>query len=108
MRVQWATNEKAMMASTKHFNGNYTAEEMTTIATFLLKRADYVGQSDRSNGNYAPAKIIWSIYQGTTYAMVIDSKDIKKGIATIISLYDVNDKTKEHKAKRFGMRKVSK
>ena len=108
MRVQWATNEKAMMASNKHFNGSYTSQEMTTIATYLIKRADYIGQSDRSNGNYEPAKIIWSIYQGTTYAMVIDSKDIKKGIATIISFYDVNDKTKEHKAKRFGMRKISK
>ena len=106
MRVQWATNEKAMMASNKHFNGDYTPEEMTTIATLLIKRTEYVGQSDRSNGNYEPAKIIWSIYQGTTYALVIDSKDIKKGIATIISFYDVNEKTKEHKAKRFGMRKV--
>ena len=84
----------------------YTAEEMTTIASFLIKRAEYVGQSDRSNGNYAPAKIIWSVYNKTTYAMVIDSKDIKKGIATIISFYDINESTKEHKAKRFGMRKV--
>ena len=106
MRVQWATNEKAMLASNKHFSGNYTPEEMTTIATYLIKRAEYVGQSDRSNGNYAPAKIIWSIYNGTTYAMVIDSKDIKKGIATIISFYDVTESTKEHKAIRFGMRKV--
>ena len=85
------------MASTKHFNGNYTAEEMTTIATFLLKRADYVGQSDRSSGNYDPAKIIWSIYQGTTYAMVIDSKDIKKGIATIIlSLIHISEPTRPY------------
>ena len=106
MRVQWATNEKAMMASNKHFSGSYTPEEMTTIATFLLKRAEYVGKSDRSNGKYDPARIIWSIYQGTTYAIVIDSKDIKKGIATIISFYDVNESTKEHKAKRFGMKKV--
>ena len=106
MRVQWATNEKAIMASSKHFNNQYTPNEMTTIATYLIKRAEYVGQSDRSNGNYAPAKIIWSIYQGTTYAMVIDSKDIKKGIATIISFYDVTESTKEHKAKRFGMKKV--
>ena len=106
MRVQWATNEKAMLASNKHFNGSYTPKEMTTIATYLIKRADYVGKSDRSNGSYAPAKIIWSIYQGTTYAMVIDSKDIAKGVATIISFYDVNESTKEHKAKRFGMKKV--
>ena len=106
MRVQWATNEKAMMASSKHFNNQYTANEMTTIATALLKRAEYVGTSDRSNGKYDPAKIIWSIYQGTTYAMVIDSKDIKKGIATIISFYDVTESTKKHKAKRFGMKKV--
>ena len=70
MRVQWATNEKAMMASNKHFSGSYTPEEMTTIATFLLKRAEYVGKSDRSNGKYDPARIIWSIYQGTTYAIV--------------------------------------
>ena len=106
MRIQWATESKAMMASDKHFNSQYTAEEMTTIATFLIKRAEYVGKSDRSNGSYAPAKIIWSVYNGTTYAMVIDSKDIKKGVATIISFYDVNESTKEHKAKRFGMKKV--
>ena len=52
MRVQWATNEKAMMASNKHFNNQYTANEMTTIATALLKRAEYVGTSDRANGKY--------------------------------------------------------
>ena len=108
MRVQWATESKAMMASNKHFNSAYTAEEMTTIASFLIKRAEYVGKSDRSNGSYAPAKIIWSVYQGITYAMVIDSKDIAKGVATIISFYDVNESTKEHKAIRFGMRKISK
>ena len=73
MRVQWATNEKAMMASSKHFNNQYTANEMTTIATALLKRAEYVGTSDRSNGSYAPAKIIWSIYQGTTYSALFRS-----------------------------------
>ena len=84
----------------------YTPAEMTTIATFLIKRTEYVGVSDRSNGQYAPAKIVWAIYEGITYAMVIDSKDIKKGIATIISFYDVTESTKEHKAKRFGMRKV--
>ena len=95
-----------MMASDKHFNSQYTTEEMTTIATFLIKRAEYVGKSDRSNGKYDPAKIIWSVFNGTTYAMVIDSKDIKKGIATIISFYDVNESTKKHKAKRFGMKKV--
>ena len=106
MRVQWATTEKAMMASDKHFDSKYTKSEMTTIASFLIKRAEYVGKSDRCNGKYDPAKIIWSVFNGTTYAIVIDSKDIKKGIATIISFYDVNESTKEHKAKRFGMKKV--
>ena len=60
MRVQWATNEKAMLASNKHFNNQYTANEMTTIATALLKRAEYVGTSDRSNGNYAPCLLYTS------------------------------------------------
>ena len=85
MRVQWATNEKAMMASNKHFNGAFNVTQMTTVATAMIKRADMVGTSDRSNGNYAPAKIVWATFNGTKYAAVLDSKDIKKGIATIIS-----------------------
>ena len=32
MRVQWATNEKAKLASNKHFNGAFNAKEMTTVA----------------------------------------------------------------------------
>ena len=50
MRVQWATNEKAMMASNKHFNGAFNVAQMTTVATAMIKRADMVGTSDRSNG----------------------------------------------------------
>jgi len=106
MRVQWATNEKAMMASNKHFNGAFNAKEMTTVATAMIKRADMVGTSDRSNGNYAPAKIVWATFNGTKYAVVIDSKDIKKGIATIISFYDINPSTEAAKVARFNMKKV--
>ena len=79
MQVQWATNEKAVMASTKHFNGAFTAAQMTTVATAMIKRADMVGVSDRSNGNYAPARIVWATFNNTKYAVVLDSKDIKKG-----------------------------
>ena len=43
MRVQWATNEKAMMASNKHFNGAFNTTQMTTVATAMIKRADMVG-----------------------------------------------------------------
>ena len=62
MRVQWATNEKAMMASNKHFNGQFNVAQMTTVATAMIKRADMVGTSDRANGNYAPAKIVWATF----------------------------------------------
>ena len=107
MRVQWATNEKAMMASTKHFNGQFNTKEMTTIATAMIKKASMIGTSDRSNGNYAPAKIVWATFNGTKYAVVLDSKDIKKGIATIISFYDINPSTEAAKVARFSMKKVS-
>ena len=60
MQVQWATNEKAVMASNKHFNGAFTAAQMTQVATAMIRKADMVGTSDRSNGNYAPAKIVWA------------------------------------------------
>ncbi len=106
MRVQWATNEKAMMASNKHFNGAFTAAQMTTVATAMIKKADMVGISDRCNGNYAPARIVWATFNGTKYAVVLDSKDIKKGIATIISFYDINPSTEAVKVKRFNMKKV--
>ena len=107
MRVQWATNEKAMSASIKHFNGAFNTTQMTTVATAMIKRADMVGVSDRSNGNYAPARIVWATFNGTKYAVVLDSKDIKKGIATIISFYDINPSTEAAKVARFSMKKVS-
>ena len=106
MRVQWATNEKAMMASNKHFNGAFTPTQMTTVATAMIKKADMVGISDRCNGNYAPARIVWATFNDTKYAVVLDSKDIKKGIATIISFYDINPSTEAAKVKRFSMKKV--
>ena len=106
MQVQWATNEKAVMASNKHFNGAFTAQQMTQVATAMIRKADMVGTSDRSNGNYAPAKIVWATFNGTKYAVVLDSKDIKKGIATIISFYDINPSTEAAKVARFNMKKV--
>ena len=106
MQVQWATNEKAMSASIKHFNDAFTAQQMTQVATAMIRKADMVGTSDRSNGNYAPAKIVWATSNGTKYAAVLDSKDIKKGIATIISFYDINPSTEAAKVARFNMKKV--
>ena len=103
MRVQWATNEKAMMASNKHFNGQFNATQMTQVATAMIRKAIMVGTSDRSNGSYPPAKIIWGKFNDTKYAVVLDSKDIKKGIATIISFYDINPSTEAAKVKRFNM-----
>ena len=50
MRVQWATNEKAMMASNKHFNGAFNAKQMTQVATAMIRKADMVGESDHSSG----------------------------------------------------------
>ena len=106
MRVQWATNEIAKLATNKHFNGAFNTTQMTTVATAMIKRADMVGISDRSNGSYAPARIVWATFNGTKYAVVLDSKDIKKGIATIISFYDINPSTEAAKISRFNMKKV--
>ena len=106
MRVQWATNEKAMSASDKHFNGKLTAADMNTLARKVIMNATHTGTSDRSNGSYAPAKIVWGIYNNTTFAVVLDSKDITKGIATVVSFYDLNPTTINTKATRFGMKKV--
>ena len=72
MRVQWATNEKAMMASNKHFNGAFTATQMTTVATAMIKKADMVGISDRSNGSYAPARIVWATFNTTAYLVPLN------------------------------------
>ena len=104
MQVQFATEYKAIEASAKHFNNKYTAKQMNGLAAKIIMNAEYVGQSDRANGSYAPAKIVWATINGTMYAVVIDGKDIAKGIATIVSIYDVHNV--EVKAKRFGMKKV--
>ena len=104
MRVQFATAYKAQDASDKHFNGQLTVDQMTQLASKIIRSATHIGVSDRSNGSYAPAKIVWSSINGTTYAVVIDSKDIAKGIATVISFYDVRNVAS--KAKRFNMKAI--
>ena len=103
MLVEFVGN-KAQMASNKHFNGQFNEQQMKGIAMLIIKKAEYIGTSDRANAGHTPARIIWSSFNGTMYALVIDGKDIKKNKATIISMYDVNNV--EVKAKRFGMKKV--
>ena len=98
--------KKAEMASSKHFGGKLSATQMKELVIVIIKNAEYVGQSDRSNGRYAPAKIVWATVAGITMAVVLDSNDIAKNKATVISLYDVRNV--EVKAKRFGMKKVVK
>ena len=85
MRVQWATNEKAMMASNNHFNGQFNVAQMTTVATAMIKRADMVGTSDRSNGNYAPAKIVWATFNGPN-TVECSPYDLSRCIVTIASV----------------------
>ena len=95
---------KAIEASDKHFNGKYTVAQMNQLAAKIIMNAEYVGQSDRANKGHTVAKIVWSTLNGVVFAVVIDGKDIAKGIATVISMYDVRNV--ETKAKRFKMKKV--
>ncbi len=105
MRIEFI-GKKAEMASSKHFGGKLTADQMKKIAEMIIRSPEYIGESDRSNGRFPPAKIIWSTISGITMSIVIDSNDIAKNQATIISMYDVRNV--EVKAKRFGMKKVVK
>ena len=105
MRVEFV-GKKAEMASDKHFAGKLSVTEMKTLVSKVIRNASHVGVSDRANPGHTPAKIIWGDYAGITFGVVIDGKDIKKGIATVVSFYDVHNK--EHKAKRFGMKEVKK
>ena len=104
MQIRFATERKAIEASTKHFGGKLTADQMVQLTAKVIKNAEYVGQSDRSNGKYEPGKIVWSTIAGIMIAVVLDGRDIKKNIATVVSIYDVRNPT--HKAKKFGMKKV--
>ena len=104
MQVRYATEYKALEASDKHFNGKLDYTMMVSLARKIIMNAEYVGKSDRANGTHAVSRIIWSSINGTMYAVVIDGKDIAKGIATVISIYDVHNV--EVKAKRFNMKKV--
>ena len=98
--------KKAIMASEKHFNGELNEDMMSLLVSKVIRNATHVGQSDRSNGSHSPAKIVWGDYNNRTYAVVLDTNNIKKGIATVISFYDINENTREAKAIRFGMKKV--
>ena len=105
MQVEFIGN-KAQLASDKHFGGKLTEAQMAQLVVRVIKNADYIGQSDRSNGTFTPARIIWSEVAGIMIAVMLDGADAAKGKATVISIYDVNNH--EHKAKRFGMKKVVK
>ena len=106
MNVRWATDYKAKAASEKHFMGAFNAEEMTAIVRLLLKKASLVGRSDRANPGYTPATIVWAENEGTTFCIILDTEDLKKDIATVVSFYDVVPSQYEHKAKRFNMKRM--
>ena len=103
MRVQFVGN-KAQLASEKHFNGALSEEQMKLLVSKVIRNASYVGSSDRANAGHTVSRIVWGEYNGVLYAAVLDGKDVKKGVATVISFYDVRNA--EVKAKRFGMKKV--
>ena len=103
MRVEFVGN-KAKMASEKHFGGRLTDQDMKALVIKVIKNATHTGFSDRSNGNHSPARIVWGDYAGVKFAIVMDGEDVKKGLVTVVSFYDVHNA--EHKAKRFGMKEV--
>ena len=103
MRVEFVGN-KAKMASEKHFGGKLTEAQMKLLVIKVIKNATHVGESDRANAGHTTAKIIWGEYNNTLFGMVVDGKDIKKNLVTVISFYDVHNP--EVKAKRFNMKKV--
>ena len=103
MRVEFVGN-KARMASEKHFGGKLDDAQMKLLVIKVIKNAKYVGVSDRANAGHTPARIIWGEYNNTLFAVVIDGEDVKKGKATVVSFYDVQNA--ETKAKRFNMKEV--
>ena len=103
MEVSWATPHKALMASNKHFEGKFSANQMTVLVGMLLKNITMVGVSDRANPGFEPAVIYWAEYKGTTYNIVLDSADLKKDLATVVSMYVINDSDRDYKIKRFKM-----
>ena len=106
MNVRFATDHKAMEASSKHFNSKLNIAQMRQVAALIIKKATYVGKSDRANAGHSVARIVWSEINGTTYAVVLDGNDVKRNIATVVSMYDVTEESKETKIKRFNMKKV--
>ena len=104
MQVRYATATKAIEASNKHFNGELNLAQMTSLASMIIRKAEYVGKSDRANAGHTVARIVWATINGTMFAVVLDGKDIAKGIATVVSIYDVHNVSV--KAKRFNMKKV--
>ena len=104
MRIIWVGN-KAELSSTKHFNGKLNKSQMTQLAGKVISNITHVGNSDRANEGRTVAKIIWGDYNGIKFGMVVDGAMFAKGILEIVSFYDVRNA--DHKAKRFGMKKVS-
>ena len=104
MQVRFATEYKAIEASNKHFNGKYTVAQMNQLAAKVIMNAEYVGHSDRANPGHTVAKVVWSTINGVLFGVLLDGKDISKGIATVVSMYDVHNKAT--KMKRFNMKKV--
>ena len=105
MKIRFVGN-KAIQASEKHFNGELDEHQMKLLAKTIIDHKTHLGKSDRSNGSYAPAYIVWGEVDGITYQLTIDSADIKLGYYTIVSFFDVRNP--EHKAKRFNMKRINK
>ncbi len=104
MKVVFATEYKAIEASTKHFGGKFDSKQMNQLAAKIIMNAEYVGVSDRANKGHTTARIIWSTIDGVMFAVILDGNDLKNNKATVVSMYDVHNV--EVKAKRFNMKKV--
>lgn len=103
MLVEFVGN-KAQMASNKHFGGKLNEEQMKKLVAMVISNPSYVGYSDRANAGHSVAKIVWGEVAGIMLSVTLDGDDIKRGKATVVSMYDVHDV--KWKAKRFNMKKV--
>ena len=105
MNIEWVGN-KANIASSKHFNGALTEEQMTQLAKKVINNKTHIGKSNRANPGHDAAYIVWGEYNGDTYAILADSKKIKEGIILIVSFYDVHNV--DYKAVKYNMKPVKK
>ena len=103
MQVRFVGN-KAQQASNKHFGGKLSDAQMSQLVRTTIKNRTHVGESDRANNGHTTAKVVWGLVGSITIGLVLDGNDIKRNIATVVSVYDVHNVAS--KAKRFNMKEV--